>query len=48
MELKKLKKINDYEWEIPPSEDMKVPGKIFADEKLLEEMDKRCMSKFVM
>lgn len=41
MELKKLKKISDYEWEIPPTGDMRVPGKIFADKKLVEEMDEK-------
>jgi len=33
-----LKKINDYEWEIPKTGKMKVPGRIFASEKLLEKM----------
>ncbi len=41
MELKKLIKIRDYEWEIPKSGDMKVPGRIFGDEKLIEEMDEK-------
>ncbi|PIN91972.1 hypothetical protein COU61_01705, partial [Candidatus Pacearchaeota archaeon CG10_big_fil_rev_8_21_14_0_10_35_13] len=31
-----LKKINDYEWEIPKTGGMKVPGRIFASEKLIE------------
>lgn len=31
-----IKKISDYEWEIPKEGNMKVPGKIFASEKLLE------------
>jgi len=35
-----LKKISEYEWEIPKTGKMKVPGKIFASEKLLEEMKK--------
>ncbi len=39
MELKKLVKISDYEWEIVPDKDMRVPGKIFGSEKLIEEMD---------
>ncbi len=41
MELKKLVKINDYEWEIPKRGDMRVPGRIFASKKLLEEMDEK-------
>ncbi len=39
MELKKLKKVSDYEWEIPKKGDMRVPGIIFASKKLIEEMD---------
>jgi tRNA-splicing ligase RtcB len=31
-----LKKISDVEWEIPVSGDMKVPGSIFASEKLVD------------
>ncbi len=41
MELKKLKKISDYEWEIPQKGDMRVPGLIFANKKLIEEMDEK-------
>jgi len=33
-----LKKISDYEWEIPKEGKMLVPGKIFASEKLLEDI----------
>jgi len=33
-----VEKISDYEWEIPKEGAMKVPGKIFASEKLLEKM----------
>lgn len=41
MQKKDLKKISDYEWEIPQRGEMRVPGRIFADEKLLEEMDEK-------
>ncbi|RKX55548.1 MAG: RNA-splicing ligase RtcB, partial [Thermodesulfobacteriota bacterium] len=41
MELKKLKKISDYEWEIVPSKKMRVPGKIFGNKELIEEMDEK-------
>ncbi len=34
----KLKKISDYEWEIPKTGKMNVPGKIFASEKLIEKI----------
>ena len=30
-----------YEWEIPKSSDMHVPGKIFASEKIIREMDEK-------
>ena len=33
-----LKKINDYEWEIPKEKGMNVAGRIFASEKLLKDM----------
>ena len=32
----KLKKISDYEWEIPKQGKMNVPGKIYASENILE------------
>jgi tRNA-splicing ligase RtcB (3'-phosphate/5'-hydroxy nucleic acid ligase) len=34
-------KINDYLWEIPQQGDMRVPGRIFASEKLISEMDEK-------
>jgi tRNA-splicing ligase RtcB len=39
-ERKDLIKISDYIWEIPKSfrEDMKVPARIFADEKMLDDI----------
>lgn len=39
MEIKEIKKINDYQWEIPATGEMLVPGRIFGDEKLIKEMD---------
>ncbi|MDD5417968.1 MAG: RtcB family protein [Candidatus Nanoarchaeia archaeon] len=33
-----LKKINDYEWEIPKEKGMHVPARVFASEKLLPKM----------
>lgn len=39
MDIKKLVKINDYEYEIPMTGEMRVPGKIFASKKLIEDMD---------
>ena len=41
MEIKKLKKISEYEWEIPKTGNMRVPGRIFGSEKLIEEMDEK-------
>ncbi len=35
-----LKKISDFEWEIPKTGKMKVPGRILASEKLLENIKK--------
>jgi tRNA-splicing ligase RtcB len=39
MKIGRFKKINDYEWEISKTGEMLVPGKIFASEKLIKEMD---------
>lgn len=41
MEIKNLKKISEYQWEIPQTGEMLVPGRIFADEKLVKEMDEK-------
>ncbi len=34
--MSELKKINEFEWEVPQKGDMNVPGKIFASEKLID------------
>lgn len=41
MELATLKKISEYQWEIPVTGEMVVPGRIFGDEKLVKEMDEK-------
>jgi len=41
MELKKLKAEGKYEWVIPRQGEMRVPGKIFANQGLVEEMDEK-------
>lgn len=41
MDIGSLNKINDYIWEIPRTGDMNVPGRIFASEKLIAEMDEK-------
>lgn len=41
MDVNKLKKITDFEWEIPKSGDMKVSGRLFADVNLIKEMDEK-------
>lgn len=33
-----LKKVHDYLWEIPPHGGMRVPGRIYASEKLLKDI----------
>jgi len=35
-----LKKIDDYRWEIPKSEGMRVPGLLYADEKMIRIVEK--------
>ena len=39
MDINKLKRVREFEWEIPKSGDMLVPGRIFGNEKLVKEMD---------
>lgn len=41
MELKRLKKISDLWWEFPQDPQMRVPARILASQKLLEEMDEK-------
>jgi tRNA-splicing ligase RtcB len=41
MDPKTLHKIDDYLWEIPQESGMHVPGRIFASQKLVSEMDEK-------
>ncbi|HUI67615.1 MAG TPA: RtcB family protein [Nitrospirota bacterium] len=41
MDLKAVHRINDYLWEIPKQGEMRVPGRIFASEKLIRDMDEK-------
>lgn len=41
MDLKLLNKVGDYQWEIPKTEGMTVPGIIFASEELVLDMDEK-------
>jgi len=41
MDVQSFHKINDYLWEIPQQGEMRVPGRIFASEKLIREMDEK-------
>ena len=41
MELRKLKRHKEYQWIIPQTGDMIVPGQIFASQQLIEEMDEK-------
>jgi len=41
MDIRVLDKINEHLWEIPRTGDMRVPGRIFASEKLVLEMDEK-------
>jgi len=41
MDIKSLTKINDHLWEIPQAGEMRVPGRIFANEKLVRDMDEK-------
>lgn len=39
MDINKLRKIKDFEWELPQKGEMRVPGMLFASQKLIKEMD---------
>jgi len=41
MEIKQLKRLGEYQWEIPMDKDMRVPGLIFASQDLISEMDEK-------
>jgi tRNA-splicing ligase RtcB (3'-phosphate/5'-hydroxy nucleic acid ligase) len=41
MEIKQLKRLGEYQWEIPIDKGMRVPGIIFASEDLISEMDEK-------
>ncbi len=47
MELKSLIRVGDYEWEIPQKGNMRVPGKIFASRRLIEEMDEKVREQVI-
>ena len=40
-----LKKISKFEYEIPKTQDMKVPGKIFISEKLLSGVEENAIQQ---
>jgi tRNA-splicing ligase RtcB (3'-phosphate/5'-hydroxy nucleic acid ligase) len=41
MNIKKLQKINNYTWKLPQALQMRVPGIIFGDEQLVNQMDEK-------
>ena len=47
MDIKKLKKITEYEWEIPQKDSMLVPGIIFANSNLIKEMDEKVLEQVI-
>jgi tRNA-splicing ligase RtcB len=47
MDLKTFNKISDYLWEIPQQGAMRVPGRIFASELLIREMDEKVREQAV-
>src|SRR5512139_3231859 len=47
MDTRSLHKLTDYLWEIPRAGPMRVPGRIFASEKLISEMDEKVREQVV-
>jgi len=41
MKIQDLKKVSDYQWEVPRTGDMTVPGEIFSSAQLVQEMDEK-------
>lgn len=41
MDIKRLRRLGDYQWEIPKEGEMRVPGLIFASQGLVSEMDEK-------
>jgi len=39
MDLSKLERVDDYQWQVAPQGDMRVPAVFFGDRELLEDMD---------
>ena len=47
MDPRTLNKLSEHLWEIPRTGDMKVPGRIFASEKLISDMDEKVREQVV-
>lgn len=47
MDIHSLIKVSDYVWEIPRQGGMNVPGRIFASEKLVREMDEKVREQVI-
>jgi tRNA-splicing ligase RtcB len=45
MDLSRLERISDFEWRLPPSGRMRVPGLIYADEALMRAMDDKVLEQ---
>jgi tRNA-splicing ligase RtcB len=45
MNLQELTQTSEYRWELPPSGDMRVPGVLFGDRRLLAEMDDKVLEQ---
>src|SRR5438034_11638273 len=45
MDPSRLKRINDYQWELPKTGAMRVPGLLFADEGLIRTMDDKVLEQ---
>ncbi len=45
MNIDRLKKINDFLWEVPRSGEMRVPARIYATEKLLKETEEEAVKQ---
>ncbi len=47
MDMSRLQQVSDSEWQIPPTGKMRVPGVIYADRTLIEEMDDKVWEQMV-
>jgi tRNA-splicing ligase RtcB len=47
MDIRQFKRVSEYEWHIPPTGAMRVPGVLYADVPLIQDMDQKVFEQMV-